>query len=204
MIDISKKIEKIEKSCIDTAKKEQTLLKNENDIISEEKISEKVNNYKAELAKKYEEEINKLKRKFNRNTFDYEIDAKKKVSKTREDILEKIENKIVEEFKNFVNTPEYDRFLEARILETKTLEKFFEEGEYTIFITENDYNRYYEKILNNETIFSQDMNPKFNVTVEKISNSYIGGCIILDKKNNMSIDNTIRTDISQKIKEINI
>lgn len=204
MIDVSKKIEKIEKNCIDTAKKELALLKNENDKISEERISEKVKNYKAELAEKYQEELNKLKREFNKNVFDYEIDGKKKVSKTREDILAKIENRIVEELKNFVNTPEYDKFLESRIDETKTLEMFFEDGEYTIFITENDYNRYYEKILNNETLFNQEMNPQSNVTIEKISNSYIGGCIILDKKNNMSIDNTIRTDISQKIKEINI
>ena len=91
MIDISKKIEKIEKNCIDTAKKELVALKSENEKIYEEKISEKVSDYKLELAKKYEEEINKLKREFNRNSFDYEINSKKKVSKSREDILEKIE-----------------------------------------------------------------------------------------------------------------
>lgn len=203
MIDVSKKIEKIEKNCIDTAKKELALLKDENDKISEEKILEKVNNYKTELAEKYQEEINKLNREFNRNIFDYEIEGKKKVSQKREECIEKIENRIVEEFKNFVNTPEYENFLETRIAETKTLEIYFEETDYTIFITENDYNKYYEKILNNE-LLGQDMNSKSNITIEKISNSYIGGCIILDRKNNISIDNTIRTDISQKIKEINI
>lgn len=203
MIDVSKKIEKIEKNCIDTAKKELALLKDENDKISEEKILEKVNNYKTELAEKYREEINKLNWEFNRNIFDYEIEGKKKVSQKREECIEKIENRIVEEFKNFVNTPEYENFLETRIAETKTLEIYFEETDYTIFITENDYNKYYEKILNNE-LLGQDMNSKSNITIEKISNSYIGGCIILDRKNNISIDNTIRTDISQKIKEINI
>lgn len=203
MIDVSKKIEKIEKNCIDTAKKELALLKDENDKMSEEKILEKVNNYKTELAEKYQEEINKLNREFNRNIFDYEIEGKKKVSQKREECIEKIENRIVEEFKNFVNTPEYENFLETRIAETKTLEIYFEETDYTIFITENDYNKYYEKILNNE-LLGQDMNSKSNITIEKISNSYIGGCIILDRKNNISIDNTIRTDISQKIKEINI
>lgn len=203
MIDVSKKIEKIEKNCIDTAKKELALLKDENDKISEEKILEKVNNYKTELAEKYQEEINKLNREFNRNIFDYEIEGKKKVSQKREECIEKIENRIVEEFKNFVNIPEYENFLETRIAETKTLEIYFEETDYTIFITENDYNKYYEKILNNE-LLGQDMNSKSNITIEKISNSYIGGCIILDRKNNISIDNTIRTDISQKIKEINI
>lgn len=204
MIDVSKKIEKIEKNCIDTAKKELALLKSENDKISEEKISEKVSNYKEELAKKYQEEINKLKREFNRNIFDYEINGKKKVSKEREDILKKIENKIVEEFKNFVNTPEYEEFLKDRITKSKSLEMFFEDGEYTIFITENDYNKYYEKFINQEKSFFQDDTRQINITIEKISNSYIGGCIILDKKNKISIDNTIRTDISQKMKEINI
>lgn len=203
MTDITKKIEKIEKNCIDTAKKELALLKNKNDQISEEKISEKVNNYKTELAEKYQEELNKLKREFNKNIFDYEIEGKKKVSEKREELLQKIENRIVEEFKNFVNTPEYDKFLESKIQEAKTPEIYFQPVEYTIYITENDYNKYYEKIRNTE-LFSQDMNSKSNVTIERISNSYIGGCIILDRKSNMYIDNTIRTDISQKIKEINI
>lgn len=204
MIDINKKIEKIEKNCIDTAKKEQALLKTENDKIFEEKITEKINNYKDELAKKYEEQINKLKREYNRNIFDYEVAGKKNVSKAREELLEKIENKIVEEFKKFVNTPEYDEFLKFRITASKPLEIFFEDGEYTIFITENDYNKYYERISKHEFPFNQEEKTNLNITIEKISNSYIGGCIILDKKNKISIDNTIRTDISQKMKEINV
>lgn len=76
MIDIDKKIDKIEKNCLEMARKELSNIKTENDEISEEKILEKVNIYKEELAQKYENELNKLEREFNRNIFDYEMNQK--------------------------------------------------------------------------------------------------------------------------------
>lgn len=201
MIDINKKIEKIEKNCIDTAKKELSSLKSENDTFSEEKILEKVNNYKTELAQKYNDEINKLKREFNRNTFDYEMNQKKKVSEFRQSLKNKIENKIILEFKNFVNTPEYDEYLRSNVA---IVQMMIENDECTLFITENDYNRYYQKYLEHKNLVEQGYLPSFKVNLDKISNDYIGGCIIVDEKNKVSIDNTIKTNISQKMKEINL
>lgn len=197
MVDINKKIEKIEKNCIETAKKELSSLKNENDTFSEQKISEKVNNYKFELAKKYDDEINKLKREFNRNTFDYELNQKKKVSDFRKSLIQKIENKIISEFKDFVNSPEYDSYLRGNI---DTVQMMINYNECTIFITERDYNRYYQKFEE----YKNGMPNSFNISLDKIDNNYIGGCIILDKKNKISIDNTIKTNISQRIKKINL
>lgn len=197
MVDINKKIEKIEKNCVDTAKKELSLLKRENDTFSEERISQKINNYKSELEKKYEEEINKLKREFNRNVFDYEMNQKKKVSEFRKLLIDKIENKIISEFKGFVNSSEYDKYLSDNI---STIQMMINSNEYTIFITENDYDRYYQKFEQYKSSMPQEL----NVSLDKIDNNYIGGCIILDKKNKVSIDNTIKTNILQKMKEINL
>lgn len=201
MIDVNKKIEKIEKNCLETARKELNLLKDENDKISEEKILEKVDNYKSELAKKYNDEINKLKREFNKNSFDYEMEQKKKVSEFRNTLIEEMENKIIQEFKNFVNTPEYESYLGGNVA---TVQMMIGDNECTIFITENDYNRYYQKYLEHKNLAEQGYLHSINVNLDKISNDYIGGCIIVDEKNKVSIDNTIRTNISQRMREINI
>lgn len=201
MADISKKIEKIEKNCIETAKKELNLLKSENDTFSEEEIQKKVNDYKNELSKKYESEVNKIKREYNRNLFDYEMNQKKKVSEYRDSLIKEMENKIISEFKNFVNTPEYEDYLGKCVA---MLEMMIKDNEYTLFITENDYNKYYQKYLERKNLAEEVESRKLNIKLDKISNDYIGGCIILDEKNKMSIDNTIKTNILQKMKKINI
>ena len=90
MIDIDKKIDKIEKNCLEMARKELSNIKTENDEISEEKILEKVNIYKEELAQKYENELNKLEREFNRNIFDYEMNQKMQVSNLKKTIIQEI------------------------------------------------------------------------------------------------------------------
>lgn len=201
MIDINKKIDKIEKNCLDTAKKELALLKSENDKISEEKILEKVDNYKIELDKKYQEEINKLKRELNKNIFNYEMSGKKKVNEVRKSLINEIENKVVAEFKKFVDSPEYEEYLSASIT---TVHMLIYYNECTVFITEKDYNRYYQKYLEHKSLEDDGYLEKSNVSLDKISNEYIGGCIIVDKKNKVSIDNTIKTNITQNIEKINI
>lgn len=201
MVDINKKIEKIEKNCIETAKKELSLLKSENDTFSEEEIQKKVDNYKNELSKKYEFEVNKIKREYNRSLFDYEMNQKKKVSEHRDSLIKEMENKIISEFKNFVNTPEYEDYLVKCVV---MLEMMIKDNEYTLFITEDDYNKYYQKYLERKNLAEEVESRKLNIKLDKISNDYIGGCIILDEKNKMSIDNTIKTNILQKMKKINI
>ena len=84
MIDINKKLEKIEKNCLDISKKELNLIKQENDTFIEQKLSEMVNSYKNELDKKYENELDKLKREYNRNLFDYEMNEKKQINNSHE------------------------------------------------------------------------------------------------------------------------
>lgn len=201
MIDIDKKIEKIEKNCIDTAKKELNALKLENDDISEQKILEKVNSYKEELAQKYETEVNKIQREFNKNTFEYEMNEKKKISDYRQSLINEIQNKIVAEFQNFVRTPEYAQYLRHEIAFMQMMIGY---NKCTIFITENDYDRFYDEYVRTKESLNRN-DPEFiNVTLDKISNEYIGGCIILDEINKVSIDNTLKNNIAEEIKKINI
>ncbi len=190
MIDVNKKIEKIEKNCIETAKKELALLKNENDTFSEEKILEKVDNYKIELSKKYELELNKIKREYNRNIYDYEMNAKRRVNNVKEIYICDIENKIKKELENFVDSDEYELFLFRNI---ENMLKKVSNSKCIISITEKDYNKFHNKIAT-----------RFNANIEKIDNGNIGGCILTNLEDKISIDNTLKNNIEEKIKKISI
>ena len=190
MIDIDKKIDKIEKNCLEMARKELSNIKTENDEISEEKILEKVNIYKEELAQKYENELNKLEREFNRNIFDYEMNQKMQVSNLKKTIIQEKEEKIKLEFGQFTNTSEYKYYLLRNI--ERVLSKI-KSKKCTIFITEKDYDKYYK-----------DISMAFNNFVDKIDNDNIGGCVIIDAQNKVSIDNTLKNNIAEKVKQISL
>jgi len=186
MIDINKKLEKIEKNCLDTARKELNLLKSENDKILDEKILEKVNCYKDELSKKYDIELNKIKREYNRNLFNYEMNEKKKINNFKQTLLNNIEDRIKFEFERFTDSQGYKEYLFKTIRNAIQKTK---SNECTVFVTEKDYEKYAEDIARN-----------FSVDVGKIDSSNIGGCVLVNIKEKISVDNTLKTNIEEKIK----
>lgn len=188
MIDISKKLEKIEKNCLDLAKKELNIIKAENNQVLDEKLLEKVNSYKEELSKKYDIESNKLKREYNSILFDYEQDEKKKINNFKQTLINNMESKIKSEFEDFTTSGEYKEYLLKSI--QKTLQKS-KSDDCTVFVTEKDYSKYEEEIVK-----------EFNVNVGKIENSNIGGCMLINMKDKISIDNTLKTNIEEKIKKV--
>ena len=42
----------------------------------------------------------------------------------------------------------------------------------------------------------------FNIFVDRIDNDNIGGCVVIDVQNKVSIDNTLKTNIAEKVKQI--
>lgn len=191
MIDVNKKLDKIEKSCCEIAKKENSFLKEENDNIISEKVLEKVNLYKEELAKKYISEMNKIERDYNRNLFDYEINERIKINDFKQILKDSINSKVENELLIFVNSFEYKDYLFKII--NKTLEKI-EANEHTkIYVTEHDFDR-----------FKEDIKNTFFLEVDKISNENIGGCVIINSINKVSINNTLKTNIEEKIKKISL
>lgn len=191
MIDINKKIDKIEKNCYEVAKKEYKYLKEENDNIISEKVLDKVNSYKEELAKKYINEINKIDREYNRNLFDYEMDERVKINDFKQSLKQDINSKVELEICKFVNTFEYKKFLFKTI--EKTLGKVNKNENIEVYITENDFYK-----------FKDEIQDTFNIKLEQIENENIGGCIVIDITNHISIDNTLKNNIEEKMKKINL
>lgn len=191
MIDINKKIEKIEKNCYETARKEYKVLKEENDNIISEKALDKVNSYKEELAKKYINEISKIEREYNRNLFDYEMDERVKINEFKQNLKEDINSRVELEICKFVDTFEYKNFLFKTI--EKTLSKINKNEYIEVYVTEKDFNKFKDEIQSN-----------FNIKLEKIENENIGGCIVIDTINHISINNTLKTNIEEKIEKVNL
>ena len=191
MIDINKRLDKIEKNCYELAKREYKFLKEDNDNIISEKVLEKVNSYKEELTKKYTNEISKIEREYNRNLFDYEMAERVKVNEFKQNLKENINSMVESQIYNFIETYEYKNFLFRNI--EKTLSKMDMNECIEVYITEKDFYK-----------FKDEIEKTFNVKLEKIENENIGGCVVIDSLNHISINNTLKTNIEEKIKKINL
>lgn len=192
MRDIDIKLDKIRKNCTETAKRETTILKEENDLFSKEKIEEKVEDYKEQLKEKYISESNKLEREYNRCLFDYEMEEHVKINKFKQDLINNTKQKIIAEFQKFIESKDYELYLNRNI--KNVLNNFSgKNNDFKLYITERDYAKYKDKI-----------EKLFNIKLEKIGNENIGGCIVINESEKISIDNTIKTNIEEKIKKIKL
>ncbi len=187
--NIDKKIEKIEKSCYEIAKKELKELEEENNINISKKKSLMLEEYKDELSIKYNDDISQIERDYNKSIFDYEMLEKVKLKVYKEEKIYSIYSKVLEQLKNYVFSLDYEKFLLHNI--SNLLSKYKAE-DCIIYLTENDFNKFGKKIQE-----------KFNCRIEKIENEYIGGCIIVNELEKISIDNTLKTNIQDEIKKIN-
>lgn len=188
---VDKKIEKLEKSCYEIARNELKELKESNDINTNERLSLMIENYKDDVSKKYNDEMKKIDREYKRNIFDFEKNERLKIKLFKQELIEKIYSSIVVECKNYINTSNYKKYLLSSI--NNILNKFKDETECIIFITQSDYQKFGNEIKN-----------KFKLNVEKIEDDNIGGCIILNQKEKISIDNTLKTNIQEEVNKINL
>lgn len=188
---VDKKIEKIEKTCYELAKKEQKDLKDNNDNNSNEKIALMIEEYKENLSKKYVDELSKINRENKRELFDFEKEEKMKVKQLKIDLTNNLLLKITNEFESYTNTDEYKQYLLNNI--QNTLRKFKSANDCIIYITQKDYDK-----------FSLEIQNTYNLKIEKMENENIGGCIIVNNVEKISIDNTLKTNIQEEIYKVNL
>ena len=172
MADLDIRINKMEKSCLEAARKELKSLKEENDDYLNNKKLEMINDYKD----------------INKNVFNYEVEEKKKLNEYKKKLVNNIFLKIKDELTSFTSSRSYKKYLMNNIENTI---KNIENSNSTIYLTEKDYSKY-----------KKDIEKKFGFQVEKMEEDKIGGCIIVDKLSKISIDNTILTNIEEQIKNI--
>lgn len=187
--EINRKLEKIKNNCINTAKQENAELKLENDKVEKELLEKMVTEYELEVQKKYENEINKLNRDYNKNIFNYDMESRRKLTKFKDTLILYVHKKLIEKFIQFSDTEEYRDFLRNNI--RQVLSKVSSNGDCTVYVTNRDMER-----------FGNDLRNEFNVELQTIEDSNIGGCMLINDSEKVSIDNTLKNNISERMRNI--
>lgn len=190
MIDLDIKINKIEKNCIELAKKEAKALKEENDLKINEAKDNLLDDYKDVLAKKYVQDLEYLKKEYNKRVFEYEVQERKKINILKDNLKNKIKNSVEDEIKEFVGSRSYKKYLTNNI--ESLLSKLKKDAKCTVYVTKRDYDKYGSKLLSNYK----------NAKLDKIEDENLGGCKVLDITNKVLIDNTLKNNISEILSKI--
>ena len=192
MVDIEKKLKLLEDSSIESAKNDFQLLQDKINNNIQEKTSENIDNYRDALADKYENEVNKIIRNFNKEVFEYEKASKMKIINFKENLINNLKSKIRSNLEDFVKSPEYKDYLIKNI--KTTLEKaYFQNSFCKVYIVERDF-----------YLFKDDILSYFNIQLDKITNSNIGGCLVINEQAKISIDNTIKNNIEEFLDKLEI
>lgn len=186
------KLEKIEKNCYEIAKKQLKEMQENNDKVIAEGVEAKLDEYKNSLAVKFEDESKRLKRDFNREVYEFEMSTKARINSFKKQMKDNMFSRVEASITAFVDSDEYKGYLLSNI--RASFEKHsLDSNEVTIFITEKDFGK-----------FGEEIKETFKSNVETIPNENIGGSIVIDRNKKISVDNTIRTNIIDKIDGIKI
>lgn len=187
--ELIKKIEKLENNCITTAKNENEELKKENTEIETKLLEEKISNYKCEIQKKQNEEFGKLLRDYNKNIFIYNMESKKKITQFKDTLILNIHKNLIERFFEYTGSDDYINYLKNNV--RQVLERVKNTEDCKIFITKRDIQKYRDELMR-----------EFGVEVDEISDENIGGCMLVNIKEKISIDNTLKNNIFECVKNI--
>lgn len=187
--DLIKKIEKLENNCITTAKNENEELKKENTEIETKLLEEKVSNYEFEIQKKQNVEFGKLLRDYNKNIFIYNMESKKKITQFKDTLILNIHKNLIERFFEYTESEDYINYLKNNV--RQVLERVKNTEDCKIFITKRDIQKYKYELMR-----------EFGVEVDEISDENIGGCMLVNIKEKISIDNTLKNNIFECVKNI--
>ncbi len=187
--ELLKKIEKLENNCITTAKSENEELKKENSEIEAKLLDEKIASYETEIEKKQAIEFGKLLRDYNKNIFVYDMDSKKKITQFKDTLILNIHKTLIERFFEYTESEDYINYLKNNI--RQVLERVKNTEDCKIFITKRDIQRYGEELMG-----------EFGVEIDEISDENIGGCMLVNIREKISIDNTLKNNIFECVKNI--
>jgi len=187
--ELIKKIERLENNCITTAKTENEELKKENNEIEAKLLDEKLVSYESEIERKQNIEFGKLQRDYNKNIFVYNMESKKKITQFKDTLILNIHKTLIERFFEYTESDDYINYLKNNI--RQVLERVKKTEDCKIFVTKRDVERYKDELMR-----------EFGVEVDEISDENIGGCMLVNIKEKISIDNTLKNNIFECVKNI--
>lgn len=188
--NLEQRLERIEKIALENARKDLKQIKDENDYNTSLKLEEISENYREYLADKYENELKKIDRDYNKEVYDFEIDERIRLKNFKENILKGIKSNIINQITLFVNSNEYKDYLFKNV--NLAFNKINADNT-ILYLTQKDIERYASQI--------QEI---IEIKIEKMDDKYIGGSMLLNKDKKISIDNTLLTSIEEEIKKVNL
>lgn len=169
---------------------------------------EKIQNMKEKVIKEEEQKIKKIEDlemkealkkaelKANEILAKAKSENHQKLLNLKEDLIGKVYKDVMNKLMKFTDKEEYKDLL-IKIIKS-TLEQC-EKGEYKMYLTIKDYDKYYKDV---EALIKEFKNIK--VTIEKARQDIIGGVIIEDSKNKMRIDNSLGVRLKDSIWDIGL
>lgn len=180
-LDIEEKLKSIEAICRSEAKAQKESLEKQVNSKIHESIQEIIDEFKLKENKKKISTLVKMEKEYNANLWQLEKEYKQKYLQ-QEDI---IKNNLFEELKvemmKFTKSKQYVDYLLKNI--NKTLSKFSEKQNLTIYVTAHDQSKISHIYANTKIL----------------DDKYIGGCIV--ENGIQSINNTLLENLEEKIDE---
>lgn len=186
MEEINEKIlTKFRARCTDQAKVDKANLEAETENKIKEEVNKELEVYRSKLEKKKINAFEKLEKDYNNCVWELENIGKQKIISFEKECKDKILSELKEKMKEFVGSALYEKFLACNV--KSAIDMLLEKENFTICVTHQDKEKY-GKMLN-----------EFSKNIDVLDDSMIGGCII--KSNLEIIDNTILTNLKEKINE---
>lgn len=183
---VEEKIKIFEESCKRLLHQEVSQLSKNIDTQISEQIKDELQEYEEKEELAYQKKLEKMEKEYNKQIYSLEMESKKEVLNQKKLIQKDLEKQVIEILKDFTKTPNYQTFLMSRIDET--IPKVKDTNHSVLGIVKQDEERY-----------GSEIRSKYNIGLKVIEDKYIGGCILEDSVAGLSIDNTIRNSIDEKL-----
>lgn len=183
---VEEKIKIFEESCKRLLHQEVSQLSKNIDTQINEQIKDELQEYEEKEELAYQKKLEKMEKEYNKQIYSLEMESKKEVLNQKKMIQKDLEKQVIEILKDFTKTPNYQAFLMSRINET--IQKVKDTNHSVLGIVKQDEERY-----------GSEIRSKYNIGLKVIEDKYIGGCILEDSVAGLSIDDTIRNSVDEKL-----
>lgn len=180
------KIKIFEESCKRLLHREVSELNKNIDTQIEQQIKEELQEYEAKEEFAYQKKLEKMEKEYNKQIYSFEMESKKEVLNEKKLIQKDLEKQVIQILKDFTKTPEYQAFLIRRVDET--VQSLKDTNHTVLGIVKQDEEKYGAEIRN-----------KYNIQIKTIDDKYIGGCMLEDYVAGLSIDDTLKNSIDEKL-----
>lgn len=192
MDDLATKVKKFQDSCLKLAKEEANDLNLKIDSNIKNETEDEISKYEKEANHKWERQIYKLEKDFNSKVYEARNSSKIAIISKENELMNSLEQELTKRLYMFTDLREYDVYILNNVKEVLDSLDNKNNENVTIYLTQKDFEKYENQIKT-----------EFNCNVDLTSEELIGGCIGENLSQNLLIDNSLKTLLTEEIKKTN-